>query len=439
MRNKITDFVKQNNLISQNDTIVIAFSGGADSVFLAEYLLSVKDKFKLTLKIAHVEHGIRGSESLNDCEFSRLYAEKHNLEFFECHIDAVNEAKKVKIGVEEYSRQKRYEFFDTIECDKIATAHNLTDNVETMLFRIARGTSLHGLCSIPVKRDKIIRPLLCISGEEIRNYLNENNIEYCVDSTNTNNNYSRNRIRNIIIPELKNINTGFLQNAAKLIENVNESEDIIADYTEYIYNSVLNNNKLIISNLKKQNDGVIKRIIIKYFSNNGAELDSKHLNYILKLLDKQGKIQIKGNKFAFSDAEFLRYGEFIDTDFNKISAEKRIISVNYKNDFLNNCKLLNKKFDFYCDCDKIIGNVYVRERRSGDFIAPADRNCTKTLKKLFNEYHIPVEKRNSIPIICDDNGIIGVCGYCADERVKIDFNTRNILTLVVHLDMEDKN
>lgn len=439
MNNNITDFLNRKHLISENETILIAFSGGADSVFLAEYLLSIKDEYNLALKIAHMEHGIRGQESLNDCKFSKLYALKHNIEFFECHIDAVKEAETAKMGVEEYSRKKRYEFFDSIKCDKIATAHNLTDNVETMLFRIARGTSIHGICSIPVKRGKIIRPLLSISGEEIRNYLDENNIDYCIDSTNSDNAYSRNHIRNIIIPEFKNINGSFLNNAARLIENSAESEEIISVYINNIYNSAFENGKLLIGKLKEQAVGVTKRVVIKYFNNYGAELDSRHLDNIMNLLDKQGKVQIKGNKFAFSDGKYLRYGEFKDADFSKISLIKQIISVNSEKDFLNNCELLNKKFDFYCDYDKIIGNVSVRERKRGDFISPANRKCTKTLKKLFNEYHIPVEKRNSVPVICDECGVIGVYGYCADERVKTDFNTRNILTIVIHMDTEDNN
>lgn len=439
MRNKITDFVKQNNLISQGETILIAFSGGADSVFLTEYLLSVKDKFCLTLKIAHVEHGIRGEESIRDCEFSKSYAQKHDIEFFECHIDAVNDSKKAKMGIEEYSRLKRYEFFETIECNKIATAHNLTDNVETMLFRMARGTSLHGLCSIPVKRDKIIRPVLCVSGEEIRNYLDENNIDYCVDSTNADTSYSRNYIRNVIIPEFKNINSEFLQNISKLINNINENDKAISEYISGNYHLVCQNNQLIISRLKEQPVAAVKRMIIKYFNDNGIQLDSKHLDEVYKLLDKHGKVQIKGNKFAFSDTEFLRYGEFTDTDFEKLSVEKHIITINSESDFLNYCELCVKQFDFYCDCDKIVGNVYVRARNEGDSIVPENRNCTKSLKKLFNEYHIPVEKRNSIPIICDDNGVIGVYGYCTAERVKAELSTRNILTIAIHMDTEDKD
>lgn len=438
MRNKITAFVKQNNLISNNDTVLIAFSGGADSVFLANYLLSIKDEFNLTLKIAHIEHGIRGEESLSDCEFSKKYANIHNIEFFETHIDAVNESKNLKIGIEEYSRIKRYEFFDTIKCDKIATAHNLTDNVETMLFRIARGTSINGLGSIPVKRGNIIRPLLCVTGEEIRNYLNSNHIKYCIDSTNSDNSYSRNHIRNVIVPELTKINSEFLHNASNLISNSVECNDAISYYTDENYDSVCVDNKLLIAKLKKVPSAVSKNIILRYFNENGVQLDNKHFNDVLTLLNKQGKIQIKGDCFAFSDKKFLRFGRFTDADFSNILLEKQIISISSYNDFLNNCELLKEKFAFCCDCDKIVGNVYVRSRKDGDSISPANRNCTKSLKKFFNEYHIPVEKRNSIPIICDDKGIIGIYGYCIDERVKADYDTRNVLIIAIHMDTEDK-
>lgn len=439
MKDKITAFVNKNNLISKNDTVLIAFSGGADSVFLAEYLLSIKNEFNLTLKIAHIEHGIREEESLNDCAFSKAYAAEHDIEFFELHINAVSEAKKEKIGIEEYSRKRRYEYFETIDCDKIATAHNLTDNVETMLFRIARGTSLYGLCSIPVKRGKIIRPLLCLSGEEIRNHLDKNNISYCIDRTNADNTYSRNYIRNIIIPEFKNINSKFLHNASKLIENINEANEIISENINSFYDTVCCDNKLSIRKLSEQPTGAVKQIIIKYFSDNKVILDSQHLDDIMRLLNKRGKIQIKGNQFAFSDGKYLRYGKFENIDFNNIVIDKQIIHVDSINDFLNNCELLNKKFDFYCDYDKIIGNVFIRSRKDGDKITPENRNCTKTLKKLYNEYHIPVEIRSSIPIICDDNGIIGVYNYCKAERVKTDFKTRNVLTIAIHMDTEGKN
>lgn len=439
MKDKITAFVKQNKLFSENDIVVIAFSGGADSVFLANYLLSIKDEFNLTLKIAHIEHGIRGSESLRDCAFSKKYANDNNIEFFEFHINAPEESKAAGFGLEEYSRMKRYEFFDTLQCDKIATAHNLTDNIETMLFRIARGTSLHGLCSIPVKRDNIVRPLLCVSGKEIRNYLKQNKISYCIDSTNSENDYSRNYIRNIIIPEFRNINSEFIANASRLIENINETEEAMNTVVNSVYLNTIAHNKLLIRILNQHPTAVIKRILYKYFNDNGVTLDSKHLNEIYGLLYKTGKIQLKGNSFAFSDGEFIRFGKFEKSDFEKLIIKKTIINTSSEQDFLNNCELYCKKFAFCCDYDKIVGNVFVRPRMQGDKISPADRGCTKTLKKLYNEYRIPVEKRNMVPVICDDAGIIGVYGYCVDERVKVNSSAENILVIDIHMDMEDKN
>lgn len=438
MRDKITAFVNQNNLITENDTVLIAFSGGADSVFLAEYLLSIKDEYSLYLKIAHIEHGIRGAESIADCEFSRAYAKKNNIEFYELHINAPEEAKKLHMGVEEYSRKRRYEFFETIDCDKIASAHNLTDNVETMLFRIARGSSIKGLCAIPVRRNNIIRPLLCISGDEIRNHLNTNNISYCIDSTNADNNYSRNYIRNVIIPEFRNINSEFTENAARLINSICETEETVSLFTEALYKTICKDNKLLITDLKFQPKAVIKRIIYKYFEENGIKLDSLHLGNVYKLLDKKGKIQLKGNTFAFSDGEFLRIGRYNVFSFDELVIKKQIVCLDSENNFLNNCELSFKKFDFCCDYDKIIGNVFVRQRIDGDKISPTGRGCTKTLKKLFNEYHIPVENRNNVPVICDDCGVIGVYGYCTDERVRIDALSKNVLIIDIRRDTEDK-
>ncbi|MDE6111647.1 MAG: hypothetical protein K2F65_07005, partial [Eubacterium sp.] len=121
--------INAESFVSENDVILIALSGGADSIFLAEYFNSIKDKYSLTLKAAHIEHGIRGQESLEDCRFVEEYCKKNDIECFMLHINAPDEAKNAGIGVEEYSRNRRYEFFNSIACDKIATAHTLSDNI----------------------------------------------------------------------------------------------------------------------------------------------------------------------------------------------------------------------------------------------------------------------------------------------------------------------
>lgn len=427
MNNKVRKTIIDYNLISPFDTVLIALSGGADSVFLARYLINIRDEYHLTLKAAHIEHGIRGEASLADCKFVEKFCKENDIECLTLHIDAVNEAKNAKMSVEEYSRNRRYEFFNTIECDKIATAHNLSDNIETVLFRLARGTSLKGMCGIPVRRGKIIRPLINVSAEEIRQYLNNNNIKYCVDLTNLDNEYSRNKIRNKIIPYFKEINGDFENTVNRFIKLANEDNDFLEFSANLAFESVYNNGMINTEKLKCYSISEIKRVLIKYFLLYNISVDEYHLNNALKLVFTQSKTQLKENIFAISDEKNLRIAIFKDNiDFNKIKVQKNILS---KDEFLNKCELSHKKFDFYCDCDKIIGNVTVRRRCEGDKIAPANRNCTKTLKKLFNELNIPVERRNNIPVITDDNGIIGIYGYCVDERVAVSENSKNIMII----------
>lgn len=434
MNSKIFKKIKIENLISENDTVLIALSGGADSVFLAEFLLSIREKYSLTLKAAHIEHGIRGAESLSDCCFVENYCKKNNIECFTLHINAVKEAKNAGQSVEEYSRSRRYAFFSSIECDKIATAHNLSDNIETLIFRLAKGTSIKGLCSIPRKRGKIIRPLLDISGKEIRSFLDENGIAYCVDATNKSNDYTRNYIRNNVLPLFSEINADYESSLNRFIESVNQDSDYIEREADKVFEAVFKDGTVDSNILKNYHISVIKRVLLRLLFQYNLKTDEFHLNKIVNLLYFPSRVQISGNFFAVSNKDTLRIADLSVTNKKiEFHIEKEKYSFN---DFLNICELYGKKFDFCCDCDKIIGSVSVRSRRNGDKISPAGRNCTKTLKKLFNELSIPVESRAKTPVVTDENGVIGIYGITVDERVKISSSTKNVL--VVNVSMEDK-
>ena len=215
MNKKAINTVEKYNMLSKGDRVLVAVSGGADSMALLEFFISIKDKYDLNLCAAHMEHGIRGGESLSDALFVKKYCEKSGVKLYMKSINAPYLAKKAGMGVEEYSRQARYDFFSTIPCDKIATAHNLTDNVETLLFRLARGTGLKGACAIPPVRDKIIRPFIEISSDEIRAWCNDNNIAYRIDSTNKDDTYSRNLIRLQMLPLFQRLNNGYLEKWAR--------------------------------------------------------------------------------------------------------------------------------------------------------------------------------------------------------------------------------
>lgn len=419
MNNKVLKTVKKYNMLSKGDRVLIGVSGGADSIALLEFFVSVKEKYDLDICVAHIEHGIRGEDSVNDAEFVENYCKKLGVNFYLKTIDAPNLAKKAKMGVEEYSRMARYDFFNTIECDKIATAHNLTDNIETLLFRLARGTGLKGACSIPAVRGKIIRPFIEVSSGEIRKWCNDNNIPYRVDCTNSDSAYSRNLIRLEILPLFEKLNANYQDNIENFISDVNEDYAFIDDYVKSIYPKIVKNNEIDLPKLNELDLSIKKRILIMFFDENGYSLNRIHLQSVIDITLKSGKSQIKENVFAISAKGKIRLAKFND--------------LNKKDEFVT--KILNidefkdKNIDFYCDCDKIVGNIIIRAKQAGDRIKPAGRNVSKTLKKLFNESAYPIEKRNKKIVVCDDFGIVGVIGLCADERVKVDCNTAKILTI----------
>lgn len=419
MNDKMNRTIDKYHMLSKDDRVLVAVSGGADSMLLLNHMLLIKDKYGIRVSAAHVEHGIRGQESVDDARFVEAFCKKNDIEYHQLEIDAVNEAKAHKMGVEEYSRKRRYEFFNSIPCDKIATAHNLSDNVETLLFRLSRGTGLKGACGIPAVRGKIIRPLIEISSDEIREFCDNNNIEYRTDSTNFDNSYSRNYIRNEIVPKFKKINPDFERAVSSFINDTNEDMEFIESVVEKAYNEAFYNNTLKIDVLSKYDNALAKRIILKYFSSFNISVDRLHLNEIVKLTQKTGKIQIYGNFFAVSDGEILRLADLKEKKSN-FSFVSKVLKIS---------EFKEKGVDFYCDCDKIIGTVNIRARIAGDKIKPAGRGCVKSLKKLFNELKIPQEMRGSVGIVTDDSGIIGVIGYCVDERVKIDSDTQNIYCL----------
>lgn len=419
MNNKVLKTVEKYNMLSKGDSVLIGVSGGADSIALLEFFVSVKEKYDLDICVAHIEHGIRGEDSVNDAEFVENYCKKLGVKFYLKTIDAPNLAKKAKMGVEEYSRMARYDFFNTIECDKIATAHNLTDNIETLLFRLARGTGLKGACSIPAVRGKIIRPFIEVSSSEIRKWCNDNNIPYRVDCTNSDSAYSRNLIRLEILPLFEKLNANYQDNIDDFISDVNEDYAFIDDYVKSIYPKIVKDNEIDLPKLNELDLPIKKRILIMFFNENGYSLNRIHLQSVIDITLKSGKSQIKENVFAISAKGKIRLAKF--NDLNKKGE--------FVTKILNIDEFKDKNIDFYCDCDKIVGNITIRARQAGDRIKPAGRNVSKTLKKLFNESAYPIEKRDKKIVVCDDFGIVGVIGLCADERVKVDCNTAKILTI----------
>ncbi len=275
LEQKIFDCITKYQLIQKGDKIVLGVSGGPDSICLLDILhkISQKGYLDFSISVTHIHHGLRKNADLDE-EFVREFCEKIQVPFFVKHVKIEEIAKIEKRGLEETGRKIRYEFFDEIlektGSNKIATAHHANDNAETIIMNILRGTGTKGLIGMEVKKGKYIRPLLQTKREEIEAYLSQNHITARHDESNEDNSYTRNKIRNIVLPYLEEeFNPNIVHTLQRLSDIVKEEEEywqrqILAIYQEICIAEV--NHKEIILDLKKFNEleKIIQKKIILY-------------------------------------------------------------------------------------------------------------------------------------------------------------------------------
>ncbi|MBP3255334.1 MAG: tRNA lysidine(34) synthetase TilS [Clostridia bacterium] len=315
LEEKLLKTITEYNLIQKGDNIVIGVSGGPDSMALLNMLINLRKENKIDAKliVAHINHGIR-EEAEEETKYVKDFCDSNSIP---CYIkrEKVEElAKEQKVGTEEAGRKLRYSFFDEVankeNANKIATAHNANDNAETVLMNIMRGSGTSGLKGIEIKRDdKFIRPLLKITRKEIETYCEDNKLNPKIDRTNLENIYTRNKIRNELIPSIeKEFNPNIVTSLNRLSELLNEEDEYIQKVVENKYKDVLieehlGNNKLegkeqIILDLKKFNkeEKVIKNRLIRYTINKATgsmqNIEKVHVSDIVKLCENN-----IGNKF----------------------------------------------------------------------------------------------------------------------------------------------
>lgn len=424
---RIDRTVTEHNMLRPGDRVVAAVSGGADSMLLLRYLLSRRERWQLEITVAHVEHGIRGESSRADAAFVREFCARQGLPYFEKAIDAPGEAKAAGMGVEAYARKARYAFFRSLDCHRIATAHTLSDSVETMLFHLARGTGLRGLTGIAPVRGKIIRPLLDCTGAEVRAACTALHIDYRIDESNADERYSRNAIRHTLVPAFDRVHPGFVQNAARTMTHLQADEAYLQARAAQVLQAARTADGLQTAVLTAAPLPLRRRAVTAYLEENHFPVDALHLAQLDDLLQTGGRLQLPGG-FARVRQGVLAL-EVAGASAAATVYEQIVVSVA---EFLTIRELSQIKIDFYCDYDKITGSVRFRQRQAGDRISPAGRGCSKSLKKLYCEYRVP-QSRRALPLVAeDDKGIVAVAGCCCDQRVGVDATTRRVLYVVSH-------
>ena len=326
MKSKVLKTIKKYNLIENGDKIILAVSGGPDSISMLDILNNIKNDKNIDINfeiiVAHVNHMIR-KEAIEDEKYVREFCKKRKIEFYSKSIDVQKIANNNKIGTEEAGRKARYEFFDEIlkktNSNKIAIAHNKNDSVETVIMHILRGSGISGLKGIEPRREKYIRPLIDCERKEIEKYCNENDLKPKIDKTNFENVYTRNKIRNVVIPYIKNeFNENIIETISRLSKLVSEEEDYMERQIKKVYEDILiiEGKKEIQLDLKKFNnqEKVIKSRLIIYtitrIFGSSEGIEKIHIEDIIKLCgnnignkfltpNKNIKILVKNHKIYF--------------------------------------------------------------------------------------------------------------------------------------------
>lgn len=474
MLNTVLKFAKENRMINPNDTVVIGVSGGADSVCLLLLLKEMQKFIDFNVVAVHVNHCIRGEEADSDQEFVRALCERYHITLLSFSIDVKKIAEKERISVEEAGRKARYSIFEQVLSDyakpdsgKIAVAHHMDDQSETILMNLLRGSGMKGLCGMQPVRDHIIRPLLCVRRKDIENYLKETGQGYRIDSTNLENDYTRNRIRNEVFPYLEeHVNHHAVENVCGMAQVISEAQEYLerqALDAQQKCLSINNKNKHIINiGVLNQFDAVIKKYVIRNILGNLAghfkDLYKVHIDSVLDLVDKGVGSQIDlfygiVAKRGYHEIIFERKLEntersyFIDKDIKKdiFINEEVIYEVGINDEFYvkgNQAIFLNQiEFIKLSQIENIIGNDYtkmfdydkikftlqIRTRKTGDYIQINEHGGNKKLKDFFIDNKVPKEERDRVLLLADGNHILWIIGFRMSEAYKVTDDTKNYL------------
>ncbi len=459
MRDKVKETIDINGMLNNGDKVIVALSGGPDSISLLHVLSTLTDEYNIKLYAAHVNHMLRGNESDEDEATCRRFCEKNNIEFFSKSVDIDSMANENNISTEMAGRDARYGFFEELleklNADKVALAHNLNDQAETVLMRLMRGTGIEGLIGIKPVRDKIyIRPIINISRQEIEAYCEENMLPARIDQTNYEPIYSRNKIRLELIPYIQqNFNSDIITTLNRMCELIKRDEDYIQENVIKVFQKHcdIGEDKVIIyKDAFYLHPSLISRVIRKALLEVRGDINniqSIHIDNIIGLQKANtGKFTIVPKGILVNNV----YGNI------EITRQKRVCKVNKVDiDTIRELKIGDnyieelglriyirsidgdKKMNFKSN-DNIkyfngtnIKNISLRFRKNGDRFSPLGMKGSKKLKDIFIDLKIPREERDFVPLICFDEDISWIIGYKISDKFKIHEGVKNIIEVSV--------
>ena len=435
MLEKFRIHIAQNFPFFNEKKLLLATSGGLDSMVLLHLFQQLNFKFA----IAHCNFQLRGIESFGDQNFVQEYADANKIPVFITQFDTTAFANDYKLSTQVAARKLRYNWFcellETKNYDFILTAHHADDNLETFLINLSRGTGLEGLTGIPQQNDKIGRPLLLFSRQEIEDYANENAIQWREDSSNASDKYLRNKIRHHLVPILKELNPNFIASFQKTQSYLQESQDMVDDAAIMVYQQVA----------KEQGDTIhfdLKKL--KQLSNFRSYLFQwlKEFGFtawedIYDLAESQtGKKVYSDTYLLLKNRNFLILSPLNQKDeVEEFIIEENQADVNFpiklsfcKADYISNMSITT----IFVDADKLKFPLVLRKWKEGDSFSPFGMNGkTKKVSKFFKDEKLSLIEKDTTWILCSDNQIIWIVGIRQDERFKIENTTQHILKIAL--------
>lgn len=455
----VYESIKKYCMIDKGDTVICGLSGGPDSVCMLHVLDALKDRLGIELVAVHINHMIRGAQADEDMKFSEEFAKSLGVRFL-CKIaDIPNLAAKWKVSEEEAGRKVRYETFretgKTVAPYKIAVAHNSNDVAETFFFNLARGAGLEGLCSIKRVNGDIVRPLLDIYRDEIMSYLNQNRLPYKIDCTNLQCEYTRNRIRNKVIPVVNEaLNTDITRKIMHTTALLEDDLDWLKECGKKAYESCKKEREghmvIYCEQFNELPVSLKRQVVRSYMSDCIGGLDgygSFHVNRLMEMITggTPSSMELPGKYVAI-----LRYGELKieknDGTRNEqtqcwqvplnIPGETVVPLLGWRMEAL--VFLKEKNVDYrqlagpdiqFFDFSQTGAGLTLRNRRNGDVFRPLGLNGTKKLKDYFIDRKVEKEKRAYIPLVEGKEGILWVTGYGRSELAKVTEETERVLRI----------
>ena len=446
MYRRFVQFIKENDLFRENEKLVVGVSGGADSVCLLYLLCKLREEMPFDMTVVHIHHGVR-KEATEDAKFVQDVCHKMKVNFVIRKFEVEKLKKEWNMSTEEAGRKVRYDTFAEIlgnDKGKIVVAHNQNDVAETVLFNLFRGSGAKGLTGIRPKNGNIVRPLLCFSRGEIESFLSENKLTFCIDKTNLTDDYTRNKIRNHIIPYVEeNIVKGSVEHIYHTAGLLDEQEDFLLKEAEKVLCEVSKTDET--KGISKINSrkflelhGFLQKkiiyLLLEKLSGSKKDIGLKHVEQVLSLFEKEGMkfVSLPYNlqaKSVYDEViiERLTVPEKEEVTSCELKEAKgftfRIISDKMPD------TIPEKTYTKWFDYDKIVGTAVVRTRQEGDFLMMQNGQHKKSLKRYFIDEKIPKDMRDKILLLADGSHILWVIGMRISDYYKVTGDTKRIIEI----------